>query len=208
MSLIRSSRRWPLRSAMVVSSSTSLSMSPSTPELISCSEPMIEVSGVRSSWLSVEVNSCFMRSASSCWVMSRPCTITESTRFSALTSGVRLHSQVISTPSRARWPRRAGRTAGSRLRIRSPQRSPMLLLSGAGNRVSVPARPISSAAPKPNRVSAAGLALRIGPWASNSNTAIGERSANSASLRPEASTWRRASSSSTSCRSRRWLSAL
>ena len=73
---MRSSRRWPLRSATAVSSATSLSTSPITPLVMSCSEPMIEVSGVRSSWESVEVNSFFMRSASSWAVTSRPCAIT------------------------------------------------------------------------------------------------------------------------------------
>ena len=100
MSLIRSSRRWPLRSATAVSSPTSLSTSPITPQLMSCSEPMIEVSGVRSSWLRVEVNSFFMRSASSCAVTSRPCAITAMTSFRKLTSGVTVHSQIRSMPSR------------------------------------------------------------------------------------------------------------
>ena len=61
---------------------------------------MIEVSGVRSSCDSVEVNSFFMRSASSCAVMSRPCAITDSSWPSALTRGVTVHSHTTSMPSR------------------------------------------------------------------------------------------------------------
>jgi len=43
------------------------------------------------------------------------------------------------------------------------------------------------------------LTSRTMPSCASSSTAIGERSAKSCSLRPLASTWRRASSSSTSC---------
>ena len=67
---------------------------------MSCSEPMIEVSGVRSSCDRVEVNSFFMRSASSCAVMSRPCAITEMMVPSGLTSGVTVQSQTTESPSR------------------------------------------------------------------------------------------------------------
>ena len=61
---------------------------------------MIEVSGVRSSWLSVDVNSFLSRSASICCVMSRPWAMTEITSPSSLTSGVKLNSHMISSPSR------------------------------------------------------------------------------------------------------------
>jgi len=69
------------------------------PVLMSCSEPMIEVSGVRSSWLSVEVNSFFTRSASRCAVTSRPWAMTAITVSSGLTSGVTVHSHITSMPS-------------------------------------------------------------------------------------------------------------
>ena len=55
---------------------------------------------MRSSCESVEVNSFFMRSASSWAVMSRPCAMTAITSFWKLTSGVTVHSQIISAPSR------------------------------------------------------------------------------------------------------------
>ena len=98
-----SSRRWLFRSATSVRSITSFGASPSTPALISCSEPMIEVSGVRSSCDSVEVNSFFIRSASSCAVTSRPWAMTETSSPSRLTSGVTVHSQTTVRPSRRRF---------------------------------------------------------------------------------------------------------
>ena len=55
---------------------------------------------MRSSWLSVEVNSFFMRSASSCAVTSRPCAMIAMTSCRKLTSGVTVHSQIRSMPSR------------------------------------------------------------------------------------------------------------
>ena len=71
-----------------------------TPEFTSCSEPMIEVSGVRSSWLSVEVNSFFIFSISIAWVMSRTCTTTDRSSPCSLTSGISVNSQITSMPSR------------------------------------------------------------------------------------------------------------
>src|SRR5258706_140951 len=99
-SLIRSSSREPFRSATAVSSPMSWVRSPRTPELMSCSEPMIDVRAVRSSWLSVEVNSFFMRSASSWRVTSWPWAITAMTVPSGLTSGVTVHSHTTCRPSR------------------------------------------------------------------------------------------------------------
>ena len=205
MSLIRSSRRWPLRSATVVSSPISLSTSPITPLLMSCSEPMIEVSGVRSSWLSVEVNSFFMRSASSWAVTSRPCAMTAITSRLELTSGVTVHSQISSTPSRRG------------LRILSPATDSRAVdeLPPGAVELGVEFRhaPASSAVRRParRRRSRTGSRRRGSPRppcrpGCSSSTAIGARSANRASLRPLASTWRRASSSSTSCLSRRRFS--
>ncbi len=48
--------------------------SPTRPPASSPSEPRIEVSGVRSSWLTTERNSSFMRSTSRRWVTSRKTT--------------------------------------------------------------------------------------------------------------------------------------
>src|SRR6266850_140478 len=206
MSLMMSSRRWPLRSATSVSSLTSFESSPATPELSSCSAPMIEVSGVRSSWLSVEVNSFFMRSASVCRVMSLPWAMTETMSPSGLTSGVTVHSHTSAMPSRRglRISRPASGSRVSLIRLQWPSNSAWN--SGSTRRLTCP--PISSAAAYPNRSSAAWLTALTMPWGSISRTAIGARSANSASFRPLASTWRRASSSSTSCSSSRWFSTL
>ena len=63
-------------------------ISPATPLLISPSDPMIEVSGVLSSWLTVEMNSFFMRSIFLRSVMSRtmPVNMRFSPRFISLTA--------------------------------------------------------------------------------------------------------------------------
>ena len=60
---MRRMRRSLFSRAMRTKSSDSPGSSPTTPSAISPSEALIEVSGVRSSWLTVEMNSFFMRFA-------------------------------------------------------------------------------------------------------------------------------------------------
>src|SRR5216117_893986 len=143
---------------------------------------MIEVSGVRSSWLSVEVNSFLMRSASICRVTSWPWAMTETMSPSGLTSGVTVHSHTRAMPSRRglRILRPARGWRVSVIRIEWPSNS--ACNSGSTRRLTCP--PISSPAAYPNRSSAAWLTAVTMPWGSISRTAIGARSANSASLRP------------------------
>ena len=142
-SLIKSSSRCPLRSAIMVNSTTSFSKSPRTPEFMSCSEPMIEVSGVRSSWLSVDVNSFFRRSASSSWVISRPWAMMEITSPSSFTSGVKVNSHMISRPSR-RTQRNLSRVAGLAPETKSRHHESFTPNSSTGKSICSPFLPISS----------------------------------------------------------------
>ncbi len=57
MSLTRPMRRTQFRSAMTTISFASSERSPSTPPASRLSDPRMEASGVRSSWLTVEMNS-------------------------------------------------------------------------------------------------------------------------------------------------------
>ncbi|MCR5873845.1 hypothetical protein LRS10_06430 [Phenylobacterium sp. J426] len=71
MSLISRTSRRLLLSAMPISRPARSGSSPATPPASSPSEPAIEVSGVRSSWLTVETNSALACSARRRSVQSR-----------------------------------------------------------------------------------------------------------------------------------------
>ena len=78
MSLIRRTSRSVFSTAISTIRWPFSGSGPSTPDSSSPSEPRIEVSGVRSSWLTIEVNSSFARSTSRRSVMScaMPCILT------------------------------------------------------------------------------------------------------------------------------------
>ena len=75
--------------------------SPIAPPAISPSEPRIAVSGVRSSWLTIETNSLFSRSTSRRWVTSRKTTTAPIARSSSI-SGVAVTSTGTARPSARR----------------------------------------------------------------------------------------------------------
>ncbi len=71
---------------------------PRAPPESSPSAPRIEVSGVRSSWLTIETNSLFIRSTSRRWVTSRKTTTAPVTASPSM-SGVAVTSTGICSPS-------------------------------------------------------------------------------------------------------------
>ena len=94
-------RRTALRSAMATTSTTSSDSAPIAPEASRPSDPLIDVSGVRNSWLTVDRNPSFTRSTS----LSRS-TVCSSTRllFLASTCSRRTSSMLrtrISTSARS-----------------------------------------------------------------------------------------------------------
>ncbi len=84
MSLISRVSRSVLSSAMLAMDWARGVRSPSVPPASSPSEPRIEVSGVRSSWLTTERNSFFIRSTSRRWVTSRKTTTAPRTTSSSM----------------------------------------------------------------------------------------------------------------------------
>ena len=99
MSLISRVSRSVLSSATFAIDCAAGASGPSAPAASRPREPRIEVSGVRSSWLTTETNSFFIRSTSRRWVMSRKTTTAPRTTSSSSRSSSRSTSglAVIST---------------------------------------------------------------------------------------------------------------
>ena len=101
ISLISRASRSLLTRAMSTIRPAGAVSSPSAPPAISPSEPRIAVSGVRSSWLTMETNSLFIRSTSRRWVTSRNTTTAPIARPSSI-SGVAVTSTGTDSPSARR----------------------------------------------------------------------------------------------------------